>query len=351
MRQRAEQWRQYESPPDRRRALRALECSGEGEQRVREFPYFDLPLAPSGYAWWYLDALSDDGAHGLTLIAFLGSVFSPYYAFARRRGRADPFNHCAVNIALYGSARRWAMTERSRGALERDQTTLRIGPSSLRWEGRELVVDIAEIAAPIPSHVRGQVRFKPRSVTGRPVKLDAKGRHVWWPVAPHARVEVTMDQPDLSWQGSGYLDHNTGSEPLEDAFVRWDWSRSVDEDGTTVVYDLSRRDGSDLCLAARCNRWGRVQTFDPPAATRLPRTGWRVERRARVDAEGGARVLDTLEDTPFYARSLIAAEGTGTSRVAVHESLSLDRFRSPVVQLMLPFRMPRRRNGQRHEPR
>jgi carotenoid 1,2-hydratase len=27
---------------------------------------------------------------------------------------------------------------------------------------------------------------------------------------------------------------------------------------------------------------------------------------------------------------------------AVHESLSLDRFRSPVVQWMLPWRMPRR---------
>ena len=31
--------------------------------------------------------MSDDGQHGLTIIAFLGSVFSPYYAWS---GRGDP---------------------------------------------------------------------------------------------------------------------------------------------------------------------------------------------------------------------------------------------------------------------
>ena len=46
---------------------------------------FDTPVAPGGYAWWYIDALSDDGRCGLTIIAFIGSVFSPYYALARRR--------------------------------------------------------------------------------------------------------------------------------------------------------------------------------------------------------------------------------------------------------------------------
>ena len=61
------------------------------------------PVGRDGYAWWYVDALSDDGQHGLTIIAFIGSVFSPYYAWARRRGPADPLNHCALNVALYGT--------------------------------------------------------------------------------------------------------------------------------------------------------------------------------------------------------------------------------------------------------
>ena len=33
-----------------------------------------------GYAWWYIDAVSDDGRDAIAIIAFLGSVFSPYYA-------------------------------------------------------------------------------------------------------------------------------------------------------------------------------------------------------------------------------------------------------------------------------
>jgi hypothetical protein len=51
---------------------------------------FNLVVPPNGYVWWYVDALSDDGENGLTIIAFIDSVFSPYYAFARRRGSTDP---------------------------------------------------------------------------------------------------------------------------------------------------------------------------------------------------------------------------------------------------------------------
>ena len=62
-------------------------------------PGFDAAVRPGGYAWWYVDAFSDDGRFGLTIIAFVGSVFSPYYAW---RGRRDPLDHCAINVALYG---------------------------------------------------------------------------------------------------------------------------------------------------------------------------------------------------------------------------------------------------------
>ena len=47
-------------------------------------------VPPGGYAWWYLDAFSNDGRHGLTVIAFIGSVFSPFYFRARRANPAAP---------------------------------------------------------------------------------------------------------------------------------------------------------------------------------------------------------------------------------------------------------------------
>ena len=49
----------------------------------------------------------------------------------------------------------------------------------------------------------------------------------------------------------------------------------------------------------------------------------------------------TLEDAPFYARSQLAGRVFGDDVQVMHESLSLDRFQMPIVQAMLPFRMPR----------
>ena len=105
---------------------------------------FDRPVPPHGYAWWYVDALSDDGKHGITIIAFIGTVFSPWYAWSRRWGAGDPENHCCMNVALYGAPRRWAMTDRPRKALQRGADFLQIGPSGMEWDGNALTIRISE---------------------------------------------------------------------------------------------------------------------------------------------------------------------------------------------------------------
>ena len=61
-------------------------------------PDFTQAIPKNGYAWWYVDAFSDDGQNGLTVIAMLGSVFSPYYRQARNKGLGDPFNFCGLNV-------------------------------------------------------------------------------------------------------------------------------------------------------------------------------------------------------------------------------------------------------------
>jgi carotenoid 1,2-hydratase len=195
-------------------------------------PAFDLPVPQGGYAWWYLDALSDDGLHGLTLIAFIGSVFSPYYARARRRGQglADPLDHCAINVALYagkGSAAPtgWCMTERGKRHVERTSSTLQIGPSGLSWDGSALTARIDEITVPWGRRMRGTVRLHPHALLDRAYALDDAAGHHWCPIAPGARVEVQLEQPGLNWSGTAYLDSNRGVRPLEQDFLRWDWSR------------------------------------------------------------------------------------------------------------------------------
>ena len=106
-------------------------------------------------------------------------MFSPFYAWSRRRGGGDPLQFCALNAVLYGRPRRWAMTERGGGAVDRGPRHLAIGPSALRWDGDTLVVDIDEVTAPLPSRIRGTVRVHPSAVTGRRFNLDDAGRHRW----------------------------------------------------------------------------------------------------------------------------------------------------------------------------
>ena len=86
---------------------------------------------------------------------------------------------------------------------------------------------------------------------------------------------------------------------------------------------------------------GRVEPLDCPPATRLPKTLWRMPRTTRADAGHRPCVRQTLEDAPFYARSLLTSQLGGSPVVAIHESLSLDRFNAAWVKALLPFRMPR----------
>jgi len=238
------------------------------------------------------------------------------------------------------------MTERGRGAVGRSASRFAVGPSSLDWDGQALTIRVDEIAVPLPARLRGTIRLEPTVRTARSFALDAGGRHHWWPIAPAGRVSVRMERPDLAWDGTGYFDTNRGAESLEAGFADWTWSRALlpadrgRDPGAAILYEARRRDGSDLALALRVDRSGRIDAFDPPPPAVLPGTFWRVPRTTR--SIGAARVVETLEDAPFYARSVVEQRLFGQTVAAVHESLSLDRFATRWVKLLLPFRMPRR---------
>ncbi len=286
--------------------------------------------------------MSDDGRHGLTLIAFIGSVFSPYYAWARRRGGTDPANHCAFNVALYGGrGGRWSMTERGADQLRRGPSQLCIGPSSMRWTGEALEMEVNELCAPIPRRVRGKIRLIPSALCEHSVSLDRLGLHRWTPFAPRARIEVSLSEPALEWSGVGYFDSNAGAEPLENAFSDWTWSRASLPASTVVLYDVRARDGAARAFAFKYAPSGEVEEIEPPQSTSLPGTGWRLSRHTRVDAGQPVRVIKTLEDAPFYSRTLLDTCLLGARVPAIHEGLDLNRFASLWVQCLLPFRMPR----------
>lgn len=256
-----------------------------------------------------------------------------------------------MNLALYGSSvwnqtARWAMTERGRTAVERDRHRLAIGPSVLDWDGTRLEIRVDERAMPLPLRVRGTIRFFPEALADATWYLDSPGLHRWSPIAPCARIEVDFEQPNLKWKGLGYLDSNEGDCPLEDSFVRWDWSRTHASDGkTSLLYDLTERNqpgfggGVRRTIAAQILRDGSSDALAVPPAKLLPPTSiWRIKRATHSIAHD-LKVEQTLEDTPFYARSVLRSAASGEP--TLHESLDLDRFKSAWVRALLPFRMPR----------
>ncbi|OBX20585.1 hydroxyneurosporene dehydrogenase [Erythrobacter sp. QSSC1-22B] len=269
-------------------------------------------------------------------------MFSPYY---KKSGRSAPTDHSALNVALYGPGARWTMTERGQDAVVQEAATLAIGPSSLRWTGEALEIDIVErdkrLGIPWQRAVRGKIRVIPEALNATAFALDPAGRHSWHCLAPRARIEVEMDKPALRWSGSAYLDSNSGSESLEEGFRVWHWSRAHTRCGSVVSYEGIRRDGSPFASALRFAADGTPHKAELPPVAPLANTVWQMERQTRADG-GYARVLKTWEDAPFYARSTLASRLYGEPVTAVQESLDLDRFSSPIVQFMLPYRMPRR---------
>ncbi|WP_181408082.1 hydratase [Pararhizobium mangrovi] len=277
----------------------------------------------------------------MTIIGFVGSVFSPYYVWS---GFRRPENHCAINVALYGrQGRRWTMTERGARHVERSAESLRVGPSRMDWDGEALTVSLDEMSAPIPKRVRGRVVLKPERLVGPGIALDPAGCHVWRPIAPRAQVSVELEAPHASWHGTAYWDSNAGSEPLSRGFDRWTWCRADLGERTVVFYDHEPKGGLPQSLAFLFDPSKAISEMIPqPSSSLRASPVWRMPRTVRCDEKAAPRVVKTLEDAPFYARSLIETEVLGTKAYAVHESLSLTRLDSPITRQMLPWRMPRR---------
>ncbi|MEZ4436371.1 MAG: carotenoid 1,2-hydratase [bacterium] len=280
------------------------------------------------------------------MIAFVGSVFSPGYHRARRRdAAADPMDHCAINIHLRGpDGELWVMTERPRGMVERRADRLTLGSTTMTRDGEALVVRFDERTKPffqrMPRRISGEIRLTPTVTCGAPVEIDHAGRHTWWPIAPHARVEVQLDQPRLRFCGAGYHDANRGVEGLERGFRRWSWSRVATDGGAAVLYDTVDRAGQRRAQGFWFGADGR-RDFAPRARVDLGRAGWGVARETRVEDGADARVVETLVAAPFYARSVIETTIDGRPAVGVHEALDCDRFDAGWVRFLLPWRIRR----------
>ncbi|MDU8910932.1 carotenoid 1,2-hydratase [Aestuariicoccus sp. MJ-SS9] len=286
--------------------------------------------------------MSDCGTRAVSVIGFIGSVFSPWYRWS---GRKDPENHVCINVATYGPGGRFTMTDRGRSALRQSPRRFDVGPSSMRWESGQLIVDVNEISGPpLIGRVRGQIRVTPRAVTHVELPLTPDGAHIWRPFGPVSDIEVDLEAPGWQWSGHGYFDANFGTRALEEDFAYWTWGRFPHRGGSTCFYDATRLDGSELGAGFHFDPDGTAQEIALPEKLGFRRSFWAVKRETRGDAGAKPRQVMNMLDAPFYSRSMVETTLDGTTSVGVHEALDLTRFRSPWLKPMLAVRVPRRAN-------
>lgn len=231
------------------------------------------------------------------------------------------------------------MTERGTRTAERSATRFILGPSDIRLDDRNMTITIRERTTPFFSKMVGEVTLTPITFTQHEVGLDPDNEHHWRPVAPLAHIDVRFDEPRLAWSGHAYHDMNWGSRPLESTFKSWFWSRATSSHGAHIIYDKTLIDGTRSGFALDISELGKVTERTIPAEIELGRTFWRMKRPARL--EHGPNRVTLFEDSPFYTRSLVETRINDEPVMAFHESLSLARFKTPWMQMMLPFRMPR----------
>ena len=237
------------------------------------------------------------------------------------------------------------MTDRGREALTTTHDQLQVGPSSMRWNGQELVITIDEISSPpLISRVKGTITVKPHALTSVELPLTPDGAHVWRPFAPSADINVALEADGWQWDGHGYFDANFGTRALEEDFSFWTWGRYPTSAGATCIYDAVRRDGTTLDTAIAFDRNGEAKIVDAPPRTRFKRSLWQVMRETRADTGVMPKQVLPMLDAPFYSRSAVQTQIDGEVVTGVHEALDLNRFASRWIKPMLAVRVPRRKS-------
>jgi carotenoid 1,2-hydratase len=308
-------------------------------------PRFGQVVDPGGYLWWYIDGTSEDGNNAISIIIFVGSVFSPYYALEKKLNskEANPNNHCSFNVGIYNKKNKvWTMTEYGEKHISRNDTSYSVGNSQIEWKNNSVFLNIDEVSTPFPKRVKGTVKLVSEKYFLYSTWLDDAKKHRWGPIAPSSKIEVDFPDLGINWNGHGYMDSNEGDEALEVPFLGWNWARTSLEDGSALVfYDVKQKVGRERVLPLRFFPNGEIKRIPPPPREDLPDTAWFMSRFMRAEPARPAHIIRSLEDTPFYSRCLLSAGLLGDRHLILHETLNLKRFSSFITKMMLPWRMPR----------
>ena len=196
---------------------------------------------------------------------------------------------------------------------------------------------------PIPSQIRGTVRLIPDGAHAAARSSWTRAAAIAGGRSPPRPGRGRAEQPGPALVRRRLSRHQCRRRSLWRTPSRpGTGARASTRKGAAMLYDVERRSGAALALALRSTAPARSSSSNRRRSPLCRTTRWwRVARRTRADASHPATVRETLEDAPFYARSVLPPTSAGRA--------SHGRAREPVarplphswVQALLPFRMPR----------
>lgn len=317
---------------------------------------------PGGYEWWYFDALSDDGRYSFVIIFYEGNPFSTRYNARLLEGdRPLPSEYPAVSISIYEDASPiyYSFTEFEPADchFSEEHPKVKMGSHTLQGavdEGGLHYSLCLNESLPSGDAIEAELTFNSPATN----ELFEHGHsqesgHLWNLVQPRARVKGTFtleseaEEPrQISFEGTGYHDHNTGREPMREEFTDWYWGRFHFETGTLVYYVMNRQQTEQHRAWLVDNDNGKIaKTFTDIDLVDKGLTLFGLKPAHKIGLRsGGAEVQiqqrHLLDNGPFYQRYQSDAylrmpdAGVVESQAGITEYIRPDRI---YARLFWPF--------------
>lgn len=287
-----------------------------------------LREAKGGFAWWYMDLLTDEG-DGMVLIWSFGLPFLPGYQDAARRGAADGAGaRPSLYLATYrgGKEQFYLFQEHAEadGGWDPDRHVFRFGNSritSLQRDGRRYVWADLDCALPgTDQRLRGEVWLDGVARRDEEVaEATDLNAHDWSPLTGPARggAELRVGAKTIRVEGRAYHDRNGSAVHLDGHGIEhWVWGRVAAAGSELIYYVLYPTQGTPTVLAMEVLEDGRTRHLRDVSVelhgARLARYGMPYWSHVRLLRSGRpwliVRHRRLVDDGPFYLRFFTEAE-------------------------------------------
>jgi carotenoid 1,2-hydratase len=211
---------------------------------------------PGSYEWWYFDGISE-GGQSFVIIFYEGNPFSKRYirSLNNKNGQfASQFP--AISISVYKNSKPifycFEETIPSESSFSPNQPQGNVGDNFFKGtkSGDKLEYEISlNQRLPGGDNISGKLSFQSKPFNH---KFKQSGRsaesmnHSWNLVQPKCAIEGELSisgyrSAGIKISGTGYHDHNFGSEPMKDTFDEWYWGRYHFTDSTLIYYIMREK--------------------------------------------------------------------------------------------------------------